>query len=296
MCIIGRMRKPVLIIILTLACLLFTACQPDRQQQRRPGASIEGIKIGDLKPADSPKKPSQVRLTVFTYEMPTENASIVTDIYKTLPEIYIKFSSLKTYKTNGFNAGFGQNNIWKHVGDSLGMAMARSARTDNLIFLDSSTNEIVAGRAFQGQTFYLHKRSGQTEMVTLKDGQFLWRVKARALPERKGVALVQIQMLHKELAAIMKRLPGQKTGETIYHDMDIKLNMSPGDFVVIGPASEENPQVKLGDLYFQRRGDLVIPKTRDRSDKDSQGQPLYKIEKNIPLTRVYVFACMGVES
>jgi hypothetical protein len=165
------------------------------------------------------------------------------------------------------------------------------------MFMDSSTNELVTGRSFNGQKFYLHKRTGSIESITLKEGQFFWRIKARALPERKGVALVQIQVLHKEIgASAIKRLPGLKTGENIYHDMGIKLNMSPGDFVVIGPSNEENPQINLSDLYFQRHGDIIVPRTENTQAKDSKGQPFYKIERNIPLTRVYVFACMGVEN
>jgi hypothetical protein len=183
------------------------------------------------------------------------------------------------------------------MGDALGLAMARESKTDNLMFIDNSTNEMVAGRSYYGQKFYLHKRTGNIESITLKNGQFFWRVKARALAERKGVALVQIQILHKDLSALTpNRLPGKKTGEQIYYDMDIKLNMSPGDFVVIGPSDKDNPQITLSDLYFQRHGDIIVPRIEEPNAKGSKGQLLHKIVRNIPLTRVYVFSCRGVEN
>jgi len=278
---------------MSIACLWLSSCQ----RRQRPAAPSKDIKITDLIPPENLQKPSQVNLTVFTYEMPAKNASIVTDVYKSLPKNFFKFASINAFKANGFEAGFGQDAIWKQLGDSLGLAMARKSKTDNLLFMDRSTNELVTGRSYHGQKFYLHKRSGSIEPITLKNGQFFWRVKARAMAERKGVALVQIQILQKEIGTLTsKKLPGFKTGENIYYDMGIRLNMSPGDFVVIGPSAEENPQITLGDLYFQRHGDIIIPKIEDTDARDNNGQPFYKIEKNIPLTRVYVFACMGVEN
>ena len=279
---------------MSIACLWLASCQP----RKRPAAPTNRIKITDITPLENLQKPSQVNFTVFTYVMPAKNASIVTEVYGSLPKNFLKFSSVTAFRANGFDAGFGQGSaMWKQMGDALGMAMARESKKDNLLFINNSTNEIVAGRSLYGQKFYLHKRTGNIESITLKDGQFFWRVKARALPERKGVALVQIQVLQKELASLAaKKLPGVKTAENVYYDMNIKLNMSPGDFVVIGPSGEENPQITLSDLYFQRRGDIIVPRLGEGEPRDSQGRPFYKIDRDIPLRRVYVFTCTGVEN
>lgn len=290
------MIKTSLYITLALTILLSAGCEP-AQEKKPTGPSLEGIKIGDLAPKDAPQMPSEIQLAVFAYEMPAENASILADIFKWLRSDFMNFSSRKAFLANGFETGFGYNHGWRQVGDALAKANARNVGTSNLLFMGSSTNEVVTGGSPAGQTFYLHKRSGQSEVVTLKDGQFLWRVRARALSEREGSAMVQIVPQQKEsVSNAIKKMPGfEGAGENVYHDMAVKVYMTPGDFIIIGPASEETAQITLSDFYFRRKGNIIVPDIKEGKIPDD-GQPSYKIEKNIPLIRIYAFVCARVKN
>jgi hypothetical protein len=290
------MIKTSLYITLALASILSTGCQPEKKQPSGP--SLEGLKITDLIPTGAEKMPSEVNITVFAYDMPAANASVLNEVYKSLPSDFMNFSSRKTFQANGFETGFGYDQIWPQVSSVLARAGARNIGTENLLFMNTATNEVIIEGGYAGQTFYLHKRSGQSETVTLKDGQFSWRVKARALSEKEGSAMVQILPQQKEhVGGTIKKIPGfERTGEHVYHDMSIKAYMSEGDFIIIGPTSEELGQVTLSDILFRGKGDIIVPDIKEGQEPTSDGQMFYKIEKNIPLIRVYVFGCMRVKN
>ena len=55
--------------------------------------------------------------------------------------------------------------------------------------------------------------------------------------------------------------------------MTIKLNMTPDDFIVIGPIEDDDSQVNLGDLFFQRYGDIIVPSSEEGS--------FYEMKKNM---------------
>ena len=298
---IYSMKTTSSIIAMLAVCIFAIGCQEAQQPEPpdRPRASIEGIKITDLVPPDTTDKPKEVSMQVYTYEIPSSSNDTITEIFSGLHTSYLRFASHKTFRENGFEAGFGQNELWPITGNALYRSSARKVSTNNLLFWDSLPNDAAVGRSFQDQAFYLYGRRGQKDIITLSDGQLLLRINAIALPKRKGVCLIQIKMLHKEVVlSAIKNIPGyENTGETNFNDLSIKLNMSPGDFVVLGPTLQESDQVKLGDLYFKRRGSVIVQKSKEELNNTSDSnKATFKIKKDAPLTRLYIIACVGVEN
>ena len=110
--------------------------------------------------------------------------------------------------------------------------------------------------------------------------------------------MVQIVPQQKDYVSMsIKKIPGfERTGEHVYHDMSMKVYMAQGDFIIIGQACDELGQVTLSDLYFRRKGDIIVPDIKEGQEPVEQSKMLYRIEKNIPLTRVYVFACIRIKN
>ena len=277
--------------------LLATGCQEQQQQQTRPKAPIEGLKLSDIQPAHRPEQPDEMSIQVFTFEVPEKNSQYITEIFEDLSKHYVKFPNLDVFEKNGFQAGFGLHKSWPIFSNSIYRASAKTVLTNNLLFMNSSLSDVVTGSSYDGQSFYLERRRDDPELVKLRGGRLLWRVSARAMPDREGIGLVQIKALHKEevLSAITK-VPGyEQSGETLFNDISIKLNMAPGEFVVIGPAIEQGDRITLGDLYFKRQGDIATPISKDKDNTETIHTTV-TVEKNVPLLRLYAFVCTGVSN
>ena len=293
------------IIILPLFLLLLSGCQEKQQTtSERPKAPIAGIKLSDIQPEFGIQQPTEMTIRVFTYEIPARNSMFIEELYDELSKHYLKFPDIRVFEENGFEAGFGIQKTWSVLANKLYMASAKSIITNDLLFIDTSSNDIAIDSTRQGQIFFLHKRSNQPELIKLPAGQLVWEINARALTERKGVGLVKIEAAHlKDVLPTIKKIPGyEQSGQTTFNDISIKLNMSPGEFVVIGPKIEDNDQIRLSNLYFEREGNFVSPITDDDQKLIDNGMvpteasQRFKVEKNIPLLRLYIFACMDVKN
>jgi hypothetical protein len=292
------MNNKSVITILTVFLLSFLCgCQNNQNQPTELVAPGDIIKLSDIQPTHKIQTPTEMVIKMFTYELPAENIQYLDEIYDEISESHLRYPDLDLFKENGFEAGFATEPVWPIISDALYRASAQNVLTSNLLFLDSATNRIPAAETYNKQSFYLHKRRGEPELVKLPTGQLLFEVKARALPDGGGYGLVQIEAMHqKNILPTLTNIPGyENAGKTIFNQISFKLNMTVGEFVVLGPSLDESDRVTLADLFFKRTGDIFVP-IETEIDSDKIMTPKYRIEKNIPLIRLYVFACVGIKN
>lgn len=291
--------------ILILSAIFIAGCGEPEQTSRRSQNLTEGIRLSDIQPEFGFEMPTEMTVQVMTYEIDADNGRYVKELFEELPKSYLKFSDLKIFESNGFEAGFGTERMWPILAGALHRSSAKSVMTNNLLFMDSSTSDVEVASTYRGQSFYLSERNISPQLVKLPAGQLRFRVRARALPERKSVGLVQIEAVHiEDVLPALKKIPGyEQSGETTFGDISMKLNMTAGEFVVIGPNIDDSDQVRLSDLYFRREGDVVVPIEGDEKPSEltggiftSENNKKYRIKKNTPLLRLYVFACMDVKN
>lgn len=291
------MNKKFAIIILTASILVAGIAGCNEPKQAKQNTHAKTVRLSDIQPAQKPDKPTEMAITVLTYEIPEKNKKFVEQIYEELSKQYIKFPDLNVFQDNGFIAGFGMPKNWPVIADLLFLAHSSSTETNNLIFIDSSSSDIVTGATYEGQTFYLSKRRQQHELVKLPAGQLVWRVSARALPNRQGIGLAQIKAVHKEdVLPALTKLPGyENVGETPFNDIAVKLNITPGEFVIIGPDLKDSDRITLSEFFFKRIGDIIAP-VPPKQQQLEQTDMKYKLDKNVPLIRLYVFICTGIKN
>ena len=289
------MKSDTLSIILIFSMLAIIGCgesaikTPPRRQS---------IKIGDLKPSLSTKQPPGITLQVMTFEIPAENVSVLEEIFEALRKTSLHFKDRHAFGANGFSAGFGHKSDWQPLGKKLRQAKARKVDTRSLIVFDDQGDDVQVGTLDeQGKYFYTHL-DGSVSPQSLGPGNLMFRIKARPVPDRRGVAYLSVQPLFSRgLDDTMYRLAGRKmSGETVFDAASFDLKTVAGDFVVLSSTEPEQGLAMISEL-FCRVDSQIKMRNPDLTGKVAiDGSISAMIHKDVNMIRAYVILCTGVEN
>lgn len=254
------------------------------------------IKIGDLKPSLTTKPPVEITYQMMIFEIPSENVSILEEIFESLREQTLHFKDPYAFNANGFSAGFGQSSDWQPLGKKLRQAKARKVDTRSLIVFDDQGDDVQAGIVEeQGKYFYTHL-DGSVSPQSLGPGYLMFRIKARPVPDRRGVAYLSVQPLFSRgLDDAMYRLVGKKRpGETVFDAASFDLKAVAGDFVILSSTEPKQGLAMISELFCRvdRQIKMRNPDLTGDIAKDARISAM--ISRDVNMIRAYVILCTGV--
>lgn len=301
----------------------------DEPVKKTPVEPRPTIKLIDILPKRSGKKPTAITFKILTYQIPLVNYPGMSEAFNALTKDMMQFSNAKSFKANGFAAGLGNANSWPIVINSLRKVGGRRAKISTLTVFDDLGEEgnygndhLIGNISSETPTSYFDLSLSSKETI-LKPGLLVWRIKAHDT-ERRGMVQVRIQGLYKRRFDIISRLKDYDegkikfdSGEIIFKPTTMVMNLNVGDFVVIGArpddifsetVNDENrfgalnnrakiEPMRLVELFFRTRGTMIMPKTtKDLGAEGETGEVLYKPVKDVEIAEVFVIVNMGVEN
>jgi len=287
------MNRPFFYIILIVATTCLAGCT---EQNSKRAAPIDGIKLSDLAPANSMALPPEIFFQMFVFEMPAENFTSIKDIFKDLSTGPLRFVNKDTFRANGFEAGFGYNKMWDGIGRRLRELNARKVMTKNIFIFDDDAYDIPIAIANHPQTMIYIAKDRTITTADFTSGQFIWRIKAKAIAQRRATAGITIMPVFKNkgLGRFTKMIKNAPSGETVFGSAAFGLNISDEDFVLIGPSRYNKGQLTLCDSFFTRTRDYIA---NEPSQHQAGGISLNKpvtMKKEIPMIRLYMIICVRV--
>ena len=286
------MNRPFFYIVLIATTCLLGCLGQDASSD----VSIDGIKLSDITATDSTRLPPQIFFRMFVFEMPAENFTSINDIFKNLSTEPLRFVNEDTFRANGFNAAFGYNKMWDPAASRLRQLNAKRIMTKNIFIFDDDGHDIPVAGINNPQTMLYISKERIITTANLDNGQFTWRIKAKAIPQRRATAGVTIMPVFKNnnQPGFTKLIEGAKPGEMVFGSAGFGLNMSSEDFVLIGPSRYNIGQTTLCNTFFARIRDYVI---NEPSQYQSGGVTMTKpvtVKKNAPMIRLYMIVCVRV--
>jgi len=225
---------------------------------RRPQPSLESIRIGELaRPKIQGESDNQLLKTInfgiWIFEIPAENILALDDVWKMLYRKPLRFNDYDAFTANSFRVGFGQVSMWNKIREVLDIVDAR--RIDNATFLlfDGKSDELVVAKLLQKQSvFYISNKS--VEGKTLGPGEITLRIRAEKIPGSRGVCNVFVMpvFIPPKMSLIPQLQARAEYKELVFNSVGFDLKMSPGDFVLLGPAKYSSHQRTLDSLFFSR--------------------------------------------
>lgn len=234
-------------VLITLFCVLLIAlpgCGPGPQAQ----PAYNGLKISDLAPsAPQPTdRPSQrpMEFAVCFFELPAEHFAASAELWTRLYTAPLRFASSDAFKANGFAAGFGDQQTWSEVSRILQAAQANKARTISMVIFDQQPRDIIIAPLNTEQSVFFTDAGGRIAGVTLSAGATALRISAGKIPTARGLARVNIQLVFKS-RPVLGGLGWLPPGEVVFDSAGFELKLSPGQFVLLGPARYHPGETKM---------------------------------------------------
>ncbi|MBN2455447.1 MAG: hypothetical protein JXB29_02750 [Sedimentisphaerales bacterium] len=259
-------------VVIVLAVAFLAGCESNESEKQ----IWEQVKFTDLTLWQEPEQADRKVLTtidfkLYVFELPADDIAEVVEIWQRLHTSPLEFEDYQSFRENLFLAGFGQGQIWDQIRGILQDAGSRRVQTTSLMLADGLADDITIAAVDREQGFfYISKGSGET--ITLGPGWLNLRVRANKIPDSRGVCNVVVSPVF--VPAFRGRdenSPGP-TADKIYPftSLGLRLKMSPGEFVLIGPE-------------------------RDISRKGTVASLFFRVSKPKPAARIYLFVCYRIE-
>ncbi|MBW8002356.1 MAG: hypothetical protein FVQ80_10095 [Planctomycetes bacterium] len=240
------------ILVITILTAALTGCG---QQQEKP--IWEGLKIGDLAPILGPSPIPAFKTIAFDVhiiDIPAMNIDILDQIWTRLQERQIQFDNANVFKANSFIARFGQLPVWDDIRELLIVANGKKLKTSTLIIPVDQSENLPIKMLYDRQTIFYVSNEGVMEGTDIGPGSVVLRLNARNIGNQRGTCQVKIEPVYSpprtKFASKTKR--SRRKGEIFFDGMAFNLDMSDGDFVLLGPEKYEKYRITLSSLFFSK--------------------------------------------
>ena len=219
----------------------------------------EQVKIRDLAPIDNNTQPDAqllktINFNVYIFEIPADEIGTMDKVWPMLYTQPLRFNNPNAFSENSFKVGFGQIPMWSRVASTLRSANGIQAGTVSLLVPDGQSNDVAIAALGEEQTVFYISNKGTMEGASFGRGGLGLRVQAEKIPGSRGVCTVSVLPVFSPVKR--SRIPllsgGEKTGEFLFESAGFSLNISPGDFVLLGPEKYDSGQTILNSLLFSK--------------------------------------------
>jgi hypothetical protein len=221
-------------------------------------ADIKGIKIGELAPTGRQMQIQILQTTnvnVITYEVPAEKQEELDGILQMLDWGMVKYTDANGFFENGLMAAGGEMGEIVKVGQMLQAARAKKLFTTTLMIASSQTEIVTLSKLSRRTKISYIRRAGVVENTEAGPGIIGLQISARKF----GTTPVSTVGVVPIIAASTEGLPPQLAEKVRQEDLRIysaafRLNMKPGDFVMLAPASFKADEQVAASRFFIRPG------------------------------------------
>ena len=235
------------IFIIIAVCLFYCiGCTPP------PKVPVwENVKFKDLaRTKHSPQNAleSPMQFNVYIFALPTDNFAYVKDVWTTLSTKPIRFISQDSFGENGFAAGVGKTTLWEPVAKKLRDANGKNLKTTNLIMFNNNQEYVSLLKLETEKNIFYRTQDNQISGATLGPGDAMLRLTAITPPDVRGVSKLTIEPMFKNMAP--SQTASADANDLVFTTVTFSVKMSPGDFVLLGPASFSRQDMTLGSIFF----------------------------------------------
>lgn len=278
------------IMVLSVVITLVWGCNGSEEEK----PIWEQVKMGDLAPSHSGKRPSDqslktIKFNIYVFELPAEKVTALEDVWQMLYRHPVQVNDYTAFVANSFSVGFGEIQMWNKIGELLEGADAKRMPSILLLLADGQSDDITVVRLKREQAVFYVSGGGSARGVTIGPGKLALRIRAKKVAGARGVCHVEVHPVFSPpmRSFIPKLATHAKAGEVVFASAGFGLKMSPGDFFLLGPGEYISDQVSLSSLFFSKpEGSLFYPKLEGRS---TLGKPERK-----PAIRIFMVLCTGI--
>jgi hypothetical protein len=234
------------IVVIIAVCLFYcVGCTP-------PKTPVwENVKFKDLarakhSPQNTPAPPLQ--FTMYIFALPADNFADIKDVWTALSTKPLRFSSPDLFGENGFAAGVGKTTTWEPIAEKLRQAESKTIKKTDLIIFSGSREDIALLKLEDEKNIFYRTQDDQINGATLGPGEMMLRLVAVTLPDVRGVCKLTVEPIFATTSKSPTILAD--TSDLAFAAATFSVQLSPGDFILLGPAGSSRQDMTLGGIFF----------------------------------------------
>lgn len=207
----------------------------------------ENVKYKDLaREKHSPQSVSEspLQFNVYIFSLPAGNFADIKDVWTPLSAKQIQCVSRDSFGENGFVAGTGTTALWQPVAEKLRAAKSKNLRTTDLVMFGGNQEYVSLLKLEAEKNIFYRTPDNQINGATLGPGEMLLRLTAVTPPDVRGVCNLTVEPMFKSAAR------SADANDLVFTAATFRAGMSPGDFVLLGPARFSRQAMTLGSIFF----------------------------------------------
>jgi len=215
----------------------------------------ENVKFKDLaRTKHSPQSAleSPLQFNMYIFSVPPFNFSSVKDVWSNLSTTPILFTSRESFGENGFVAGVGKIAQWEPIAEKLRAADGKNLKTTDFVIFSGNQEYVSLLKLEAEKNIFYRTQDNQINGATLGQGETMLRLTAVTPPDVRGVCKLTIEPMFKRTAK--SQTAAADANDLVFTASTFSVRMSPGDFVLLGPASFSPRDMTLGSIFFWSPG------------------------------------------
>lgn len=295
--IINGMSRTLFYALLSALVFALAGCQEAQNVPFQPQA--QSTKLSDIQPLYKPDMPPELHFKMYTFHVDKNNLANADRIFEIFEKDKFQFTNPDAFKANGFAASSAKAGLWQQLGEGLQQAKAVGVRDSAMIVFDDGSQDLFFANTKQKRSIDYYRSQHDRFKRDITQGQLAWRIRAWPLEDKEKTAMVQIMPVSKpDIPPGAKPLARRRRPRVVIFDaVGFELEMTPGDFVVLSPAScdlDTSPDTKDPAYPEESESSKETPKigTESNLKKSTLGSLFFEVE-NKPLIRLFVIVCVG---
>jgi len=246
--------------------VFLSLCLCGCNEPKEETALWDQVKIDELVPLDSNDLPGAgilktINLDVHVFEVPADNVDKLDKIRKRFYIRPLRLVDYQAFNANSFVVRYGKAEMWNELRGMLIAAEGQRAGKVSLMLVDKEPQTISVAAADTSGTISFAGRGGSRQRAKVGTGSLGLRIKAARIPGSRGVCDVVAYPVFSPPAksSIPEVQARVKQREFAFTVAAFALNMTPGDFVYLGPGKHISDLTDLGGLFFSNpKGSLFL--------------------------------------
>ena len=287
-----RPARHLLYSVFCVLCSVFLSlCFYGCNEPKEEAALWDQVKIDELAPQGGNDAPGTriiktINLDVHVFEVPAENVDKLDKIRKRFYIRPLRLVDYQAFNANSFVVRFGKAEMWNELREMLVAADGQRAGKVSLLLADEQAQTIAVAASERSGTISFAGKGGSRQAANVGTGSLGLRIKAAKIPGSRGVCdVVAYPVFSPPAQSPIPELQTRvKQREFAFTAAAFALDMTPGDFVYLGPRQLVSDLTELGGLFFSNpKGSLFL-------NEASRRPPELK-----PSVRVFLLVCTRID-
>ena len=219
---------------------------------------LNGVKFTDIRPMYKGPLRKQdnfaAEIVFLTINVPLDNFAMADDLWDIIRDDGLLLANSDAFRANGWVAGFGSEGKWRDFQNFFRQAGCKKAGTTVMMVTPSQPDYVYVSKLSAKTDIYYYSGKSLVESVSVGAGKAGFKFELEKIPGARGLAGLSITPIYET------GFQDTQNNQVPFNAMKFDVDLSQGEFVLLGPVLYDSESSRLSGLFFNQPGRVPAAK------------------------------------